>query len=640
MDQTFGFVEMWLAQILNIEFIEYALENGAIAAAVDQDGFSTAFNTVNHLWEKLDKEPGLQPKILNSNIAGMRLAIHRYWVNDNLLNDLTGEDSKASEIYLNVVAIGTSGSRFILGSIKDEINNRYTTPTEEHSNAPNVATPEEEVVEVEPEKPKEIPQWVVRMTSLIEKVQNLSRDHYPHHDISFDDEQVRVVVYNADLNDSQCDSIAYIAKSIKKSIICLYSTSHASKVLDMLKHDYSMSDLSKDVLFFIHGLSTKTFLLNGGAKSLCFGYEIDEIYTIAGTKSENEAIYDIRSETGISDADKERRINDILRERKNSPIYKYDGIYKDTITHVVWAVKDRCVVYFLVPHSIEKNRSFYKIVYQEFARRYSSSIPYNELVKIDLAHIEKRHTNNKEEYIKFAVASSKIITDQIKKKRDEHHRKYKECLGQAMEHAKMFQRFHDQITYFSEDKFMEDERRKANDNYDQTMAIDKISAITVKDGSIHVYTNNIYAQDERTNNWHDIGTFHIIIGMYSNAYNQERTIKIKNTKHQINANGTIMNAPHVWQNGTFCHGNLANGMTDAYKRRNLFEVVYQMILFLESANTSDSAGEKVNYWPEVSEETALDKNHNANIAYEVMGQMAEAEKKFDEIVVNAIPIHI
>ena len=645
MDQTYGFIEVWLAEILNIEFLEYALENRTIAAAVDQDGFSIAFNTVNYLWEKLDKEPALQPSILNSNIHGMRIAIHRYWVNDDLLNDLTGEDSKASEIYLNVVAIGISGARFHFASIKDEINNRNITPdaqpTEGAPGAANgEAVPEEEVVNVVPEKPKKIAEWIIRMSNIMENVQAASGSTYPHHDVSFDEEQVRVVVYNADLTSNQVDTIADVAKNIKKSIICLHSSTHATRIFEVLKSDFNMTDLSKYVLFFIYGISNESFILTESSKSLCYGYEINEIYSITGTQSENKALNDIRSETGTSEEDKRDRIDKILRERKNSPVYKYDGIFKDTVTHVIWAVKDRCVVYFLVPYSTGKNKSFYKIAYQEFVRRYSGSLPYNELVKVDIEHMERRHTNNREAYVKFAVESSSVIIDQIKKKRDEHQSKYKEHLDQAMEHAKMFQRFHEQVEYFNEDAFMEGERKKANENYDMTLAIDKISAITVKESAVHVYTNNIYAEDERTKHWHDIGTFHIIIGMHSNSYDQGKTIKIKNTKHQINVGGQAMNAPHVWQNGTFCHGNLANGMTDAYKRRNLFEVVYQIVLFLESANTSDSAGEKVNRWPEVSKDTATNTNRDSDAVYEVMGQLAEAEKKFDEAVIDMIPIHI
>ena len=93
-------------------------------------------------------------------------------------------------------------------------------------------------------------------------------------------------------------------------------------------------------------------------------------------------------------------------------------------------------------------------------------MPYQDLVKSDTEYMVKMQNDNKEEYVKFAISSSKVITEQIKKKRDEHQKKYKEHLDKAMEHAKMFQRFHEQIEYFDEEKFLSDERKKANDTYE------------------------------------------------------------------------------------------------------------------------------------------------------------------------------
>lgn len=644
MDQTYGFVEVWLAKAINIEYLEYALENGAIAAAVDLDGFDKAFKTMVFLWDKLDKERAFEPTIYPSIIAGMRLAIHKYWANDDLLNDLTGETAKASETYLNVVAIGPG--RFVLEVIKDEINNQYTVSEQEVPVGNAEAIPEEQIVEAEsaepePEpKPIVIPEWVARIEKIAASISECSPTSYITRDESIEEYRVRVIVYESEINNAQFSQLVDVANGVKKNIICINSSALTNKVIGFLKHDYDMTDLAKYVLFFITTPPIEKFSLQENVRALCFGHEIDEMYSISGTRNENEEIDKIRKSAELSDEEKEEKVGVIIRGRKNSPIYKYDGIYKDTVTNIIWAVQDRCLIYFLVPYAYDKNKNFFKVAYNEFVRRHLHSLPYGELVKIDAGYIAKMHTNHKEDYIKFAIESSKVITDQIRKKMQEHHEKYKEHLDQAMEHAKMFQRFHDQIAYFNEDKFVSDEYKKANDNYEQTMAIDKISAITVKDNTIHVYTHNIYAQDERTNRWHDIGTFHISIGMHSNSYDQEKTVSIKNTKHEINAGGTMMNAPHIWQNGTFCHGNLANGMTDAYKRRNLFEVVYQIILFIESANTSDSAGENVNKWPEVSEETALNINYHGDAVYEVMSQMVKAEKKFDEVLADAIPIHI
>jgi len=643
MDQTFGFIEVWLADILHIEYLEYALENGSIAAAVGQDGFNESFTAISYLWEKFDQDDAFRPRVVDSIISGMKIAIHKYWANDDLLNDLTGERAKLSEVYLNVIGIGPG--RFSLDAIKDEINNRNIN-IHQDNNADinnNEAIPEEQNVDIKQNKELQfdtIPIWKTRIEEIVHIIKSITYLD-PTRDEIFGEDKVRVVSFKGEeVSDDQFDRIIKTAKGIKKSVICIYSASDANLIIDALKRNYNMDDISKYVLFFIHSLPTSKFTLTENAKSLCFGYEIDEIYKIPGTSNENDEINKIRNDNSLNDAEKQDSINLILAERKNSPIYKFDGIYKDTVTNVIWAVKDRCIIYFLIPYSTGKNTAVYKCIYNELIRRYLKSLPYRELVKIDLEYMEKMHSNNKEDYINFAVESSKVITEQIKKKMEQHRSQYKEHLDQAMEHAKLFQKYFDQISYFDEKKFIKDQRNKANENYEQTMAIDKISAITVKDNTVHVYTHNLYAQDERTKRWHDIGTFHIAIGMHSNAYDANRTVIIKNTKHMIQVGASKMNAPHVWENGTFCHGNLASGMIDAYKRKNLFELVYQLILFLESANTSDSAGEKVNRWPEVSEEVALNTDYNQNSVYEIMEQMAQAEKKFDDALADAIPIHI
>ena len=152
-------------------------------------------------------------------------------------------------------------------------------------------------------------------------------------------------------------------------------------------------------------------------------------------------------------------------------------------------------------------------------------------------------------------------------------------------------------------------------------------------------SKNIYAKDNRTKKWHDIGTFHMIIGMLSSLYDQNNTVRIFNTKHLGMGMNNGFQAPHVWEDGHACHGNLAIGMTEAYKNRNLFDLVYQIIIFLQSANTSDSAGQHVDSWPEVTEEEALGKIKSRDIAF-IYNKKDEVEEKYDNMLAEALPIKI
>jgi hypothetical protein len=159
--------------------------------------------------------------------------------------------------------------------------------------------------------------------------------------------------------------------------------------------------------------------------------------------------------------------------------------------------------------------------------------------------------------------------------------------------------------------------------------------------SVNVYTKNIYAKDERSKKWHDIGTFHIKIGMHSNTYDIQNTVIIKNTKHQIKAfSDHQMQAPHVFPEGYICHGTLSSGMTNAYKKRDLYQLVFQLILFLGQANTDDAAGKYVNCWPEVSEDIVNGKLEEKSVAETKAVEPAAVpvDKEYDEVFSQAIQV--
>jgi lysozyme family protein len=101
-----------------------------------------------------------------------------------------------------------------------------------------------------------------------------------------------------------------------------------------------------------------------------------------------------------------------------------------------------------------------------------------------------------------------------------------------------------------------------------------------------------------------------------------------------------MQAPHVFQDGHICHGTLAIGMTNAYKKRDLYQLVLQLILFLQQANTDDAAGKYVNCWPEISEEMIRLQEQKAT---EKEPEKAEfinkpEDQHFDEVLAGAIPV--
>jgi hypothetical protein len=123
--------------------------------------------------------------------------------------------------------------------------------------------------------------------------------------------------------------------------------------------------------------------------------------------------------------------------------------------------------------------------------------------------------------------------------------------------------------------------------------------------------------------------------MYSEEFNVENTVSIINTKRKVEAfAGQKMNAPHVFADGHLCYGNITFGMIEAYKSRNLFDMIMQLIIFLQSANLDDAAGKYLTSWPEVSEDVALNSD-KTNIEI-VKKQINSVEKKFDDMLNSAL----
>jgi len=666
MNDTYGFVELWIAESIGVESLSYPIESGKIIAAIDNTSFNKVLNVINTLWEKLsDCDRRIRPTIVDSTVMGMRTLMHVYWSDDDILDEITGESAKAIEQYEAIKALGPSGVRFNIDDIKAKISEiinpqssqdqQSTAQFAEDASNKNfgeavseeadvvVLTKEaasqsdqdtkEKVSKKKEEKPK-ISERQKRVNEFIDHIcdKNVldvkSRHIYKGY---------HVISLGRQIDGSMVDIINKITDALSKNIVIVDSKSSAEYVIKNMAKHYPLNQIEHHTLFLIYAAYGSDFVYDTHKHMLCFGHNVTELYCVKGDGTSNSEIVEIRKNNNLTEQEKDSKVEEIFAKRTNSPLYKYDEVFKDTSTNVIWALKDRCIIYLMV--SLSKC-DFYKTAFHEFVKRFNHAVSYDELKEIDKIYLDTMHNSNREEYIEFSISNSGIIIDELKKKRDEHKRLYTEYLEKALEHAKIFQKFNEQISYFDESKFMDDERTKAKDSYNETLAIDKVSSIVVSDNTVYVYTHNIYVQDERTNRWHDIGTFQISIGMHNNEYDTNRTVNIKNTKYQIDAYSTIMQAPHVWADGHICHGNLATGMVDAYKRRDMFALVYQVLLFLGEANTSDSAGEQVSKWPEVPEIVALGTQTTSDVVkYEKMHQLINAEKEFDKIFHDSIPVH-
>ena len=279
------------------------------------------------------------------------------------------------------------------------------------------------------------------------------------------------------------------------------------------------------------------------------------------------------------------------KELSKSPYAEYDSILKDNFNNVIFAIgKDDSVIIMI------QNPS--PIHIKEICIRYKSDQNFKERdIELYRGYLQE----NKNNYMRVAKDSSEKIIKELKAKAATLFTEYQSAMDTALEKAKLFNTINNQVEYFDQTKFDLDQNAKFDENYQMTCDLDRVQSIIIKDdGLVVVNTKEIYVQDERDKKWHDIGTFQITIGMHMPRYNTEQTVRIKNTKYSSCHGG--YQAPHVFEAGNICHGNVESMMIEAYKNKNLYELVFIILQFLKSANTSDAAGQYVNLWPEVSED--------------------------------------
>jgi hypothetical protein len=209
---------------------------------------------------------------------------------------------------------------------------------------------------------------------------------------------------------------------------------------------------------------------------------------------------------------------------------------------------------------------------------------------------------DKTEYVKFAISN---VNTYIKKIREELKKAIDEIgvmQRNLAEKIKMYNQFCKTIEGYDEAKYAKEAEEKSLKDFIDVEKLPQVKSIFVKDGKIHIYTNDIRVEDDRSKKIHDLGNFHIQLNMLSETFSPDSSIVIKNLKHPLTGGyGDVQEAPHVFNGGHLCHGNMSNTMIECYANRDVYALVSAIIFFLESANTGDYAGANVNRWPEYIE---------------------------------------
>lgn len=137
-------------------------------------------------------------------------------------------------------------------------------------------------------------------------------------------------------------------------------------------------------------------------------------------------------------------------------------------------------------------------------------------------------------------------------------------------------------------------QEKALENYakefDALCAIPQIKKLEVPPGIIQVFTNTLYCVDPRSKKCHDIGEFRIDLHF-------DGVIRFNNLTRKVDGYKNQMNAPHVYQSGEPCLGNLSEVIPQLFAHYEFSTLAMIAIQFIENVNVNDYAGAYIDKWP-------------------------------------------
>lgn len=685
----YGFIELQFAKSMGIniddseQLLKYQLNEGGVVGLIPITAFTKMVDIIKNVYRAYGVPSNLGPVVCRSDVSGMAIVMHKYWYDDNIFDALTGAEIKSAPQYSNIRNAGIGSQRFVFGEFENCVRDYSTSPGSSESTSGGLAAPTqatvlitprqpeavaaEEAVEVQEARPAQtvkkeeeniaIPAPSIPETDeekflkkrmevrdrILNKFDLFSLYRFPTSET--DKKDKNQVYYNGN-SDFDCNTISFLeevqnnlSKKLEMDVYVIVSR-NADLAIAKLMLDFTKEEIKeiKNHCLILVPNNSLTFLRSSpnDRSPKCFGKKVFDLGVVKGSEV-NSQIVSIRSDANLDEEEKSERIKELINSAKTSPYSAFDAIYKDYVTETVWALKSGMVVYFTPYVRSGSNMGLYKTMVTELSRRIDGKLSRAELLEIDKNYNNRESEFLKKEYIDFYIDQSSGFIEEIKTKHEEEYQNYCQIRDQLLESASRLAMIQDQIKSIDEGRIKEKMAEEAVLSYANIIGIKKVKSVEIEEGRIHVYTKNIYAQDVRSGKWHDIGKFHIIISVNHARYNGRETVKIVNIKHSIKGMKEAMEAPHVFPEGYMCHGNAEIGMANAYSRKDFYQLVLQIILFLSEANTDDAAGQYVNKWPEVSESEAMSDEDS------IVDKIKCEEKEFiksDEELEGFLPSHI
>lgn len=620
----YGFVEKELAEAMQITgtidgWEQFSTSDGDVAAIIDADGFNAAIMAIKNVADDFGYSPE-DVAIVPSDVAGMRIILHPFWMNDIVFDALTPGSVKESELYLSIRQ-ETSDNRFVwnefIDYFKAELYHQQDENEDEEEEPETILDPDlEPVRQAQQASPSPAPPPLEsdEATKYIESIQRNWGTQFKRVECQ-NGKTVLVHKGSICLN----EPLYEFAGKVGKHVVVIERSTFGDH---MKREARRLTKAIRDGVIFLYATPNhpKLYRPDVDITHTLFGCDVSSIYQIHGDRNVNSN-YDAMTDPASA----------------GQLFSEFDYIYRDYKTGIIWALQKEKFEIFLTVNMNDVSTRLHNIILGELGDRYDGRLGYMEALKRDLEYFQMSSQYDQENFVKLAVNNSKNLINELKSQHLHAKESYVEHMNQAMEYAKVAQRLEESLLLMDEDKLVNEEKGRCIKMYEDVLTIPQVTAVKVTDETVNVYTHNIYVKHEKKGTWHDIGTFHIQIGMYGTKYDPSRTVRIFNTKHQIHAFEEQMQAPHVFGDGHLCHGNITGAMIDSYKRRDLYQMVLMLIMFVQNANLDDAAGAYLNKWPEVSEEIATKPVEEMKTAL-IFEDQTEEEKVFDEKL--EIPIHI
>ena len=686
-----------------MEYLPFAVSDGMLAA-VDRNAFRTLTSAVSRCYRHFFPRRDFEPFVVNSDVINMRLLVHPFWADLNTMHAVSRGETKNNPAYIEISSLPPNeripetfyqvfSQAINIGTINpddddddvldfdnpdevDEINGTEedeeedmrrteverptrrrvvrrrrpvgvrqddTDPRDEETPAP----PEEAA----PSASEIIPEDIAHLSKEVRKeMLDFERDYLPNSGMVFGVNVITMkqhgerwmAAFDDSISAESKEILSKLASDIKKHVIVLRNH---DAVCERLASG-APPNADKYVLIIRSNPSSRFTRIAYAASSrspirtqFIYGHAVSELYTL-NASDVNAEILRVRHNTSISSEERQSRIDEIVKSRKNSPYSPYDRVYKDTYTNTTWAVQKGILVDTML-NIYHISKSVLELLAKELGRRLLKQLTYEQMIAEDASYSEGIISRNAGEFAKNAMESSTEMVRKIQNEYDSMQVRYKSLMDEILAMANQMKKYQTLLSSFDKKKFEEEAFDRCREDYESACSINKVQSIYIENSTIHVFTKNLYAKDPRVNTWHDIGTFHITLNFSSSNYD-EQCLKIVNTKHMIHGMHSGMNAPHVFEDGHACHGNLVMQIANAYKEKSLYQCVLMLIIFLETANVDDPAGTHVNKWPQVGEEIAMGTPTSDGELSDKLGARADEKEpdEFDELCAEAIPVHI